>query len=125
MVRTATAARSAAPRVHWTESRARAVLAELRVSGESVAEFALRNRISRQRLYYWSKRMTLADGPPAIGVEEPAFVAVRLPTSLPIAEPAWIELVVGGTVVRIRESLDVEHAARLVGAIARKLERPC
>jgi len=126
MARATTArARSAARGRHWTEEQARAELAELKASGESAATFAQRKGVSRQRLYYWAKRVAPTGEPPEIRIEETKFVAVRLPTSLPAAASAWIELSVGGLVVRIRESLDADHVARLVEAIARRLDGRC
>lgn len=110
---------------HWTMERARTALAEFAASGESAAGFARRNGITRQRLYYWAKRVARADASPVVRAEIPKFVAIRLPTSAPVAPSGWVEVAVGDTVVRIRESLDVEQVARLVAAIARQLEGGC
>lgn len=41
----------------WDESEARRSLGELARSGESIAQFARRRRISAQRIYYWKKRL--------------------------------------------------------------------
>jgi transposase-like protein len=47
----------------WTEQDAREALAELAGTGESIAEFARRRGVSRERVRYWRKR--LADVAPA------------------------------------------------------------
>lgn len=99
----------------WTEGRAREVLAELTASGERPAAFARRKGIAQQRLSYWSNRIA-ATSPSA------AFVAVALPVQ---PSTAWIELEIRGAIIRIREGLDVEHVARLIAAIARRVDGPC
>jgi transposase-like protein len=113
---------------HWTESEAREVIAELRSSGETPAEFARRKGITRQRLGYWMKRVAplgSRQSPGEAGARETRFVAVALPPSVRAPSPGWIEVAVGGTVVRVREALDVDHVARLVEAIARRAGGPC
>ena len=118
-------------RRNWTEAKAREVFAELRASGESLAKFARRKEIPPQRLSYWSKRLTplasrfSAFFPARNGMPETKFVAVALPAPLAATSPAWIELAVGPAVVRMREGLDVDHVARLVEAIARRVGGPC
>jgi hypothetical protein len=103
---------------HWTEEEARGVLAELGASGESVAGFCRRTGIGRQRIAYWRKRVS---GPP----EKPGatdFVAVDLAG---VTGAKWLELVAGSVVLRVREELDVDHVARLVEAIRRRVGDPC
>jgi hypothetical protein len=95
----------------WTEEEARAALAELAQSRQSVAEFAGCRGFSTARIRYWKKRL----GVTAI----PAFV----PVGLPVATRATtvtrtIEILVGDVTVRVREDLDVEHVARIVEALA-------
>jgi transposase-like protein len=98
----------------WTEDEAREALAELASTGESAASFARRRGISTQRLAYWKKRLGSGTGP--------KFVAVALPAA---TSPMWIEIAACGVVVRIREQLDVEHVARLVDAIGRRVGGGC
>lgn len=109
-------------RQRWNEERARAVLSELEATGQSVAEFARRKAVSVQRLFYWRKRLGKAT--------TTQFVAVTLPraTTLQPAQAATsgrIEIAVSGTVIRVREELDVEYVGRLVEAIARRMGEPC
>ncbi len=120
-----TEVRSDARDGNWTEEQGRAALADLKASGDSVAAFARRTGITRQRIYYWTKRAASVRTRAQAREDEPNFVAVRLPCSRANAQSAWIELDVAGTVVRIRESLDAEHVGRLVEAIARRLEGRC
>jgi hypothetical protein len=94
----------------WTEAEARAALTSFAASGESELAFAQRNGISRQRLRYWRERLGRA-------VATPAFVAVEIPRSG--SQTPTIEIQVGEVLVRVRESLDVEHVARLIRALVR------
>ena len=96
----------------WTEAQAREALEGLAASGESLGSFARGRGVSPQRIAYWRKRL----GEPASA----PFVAVTLPESR-----AWIEVMVGSVVVRVREDLDVGHVARLVEAIGRARDGAC
>lgn len=98
----------------WTETEARAALAEFGASGESAAGFARRKGCSAQRIWYWKKRLA--------SLAVPEFVAVPLPSS---ASDRWIEIDNGRVVVRVREGLDVAHVARVVGSIARQVGGAC
>ena len=97
----------------WTESEAREALEEFAAGGESAAVFARRRGISTQRLGYWRRRLSRS------GMTE--FVAVALPD----VSRAFLEIAVGGVVVRVREDLDVGHVAGLVEAIGRRWGGPC
>jgi hypothetical protein len=97
----------------WTASEARAALAELKATGESAGSFARRKGISTRRVEYWKKRLRSAG--------ETEFV----PVALPAVSPARIEIAAGVVVVRVREELDVEHVARLIEAIGRRMGRAC
>jgi hypothetical protein len=99
---------------HWTEKEARAALAELAASGESVAAFTRRTGISTGRLAYWQKR--IASG------ETANFVAVDLGAA---TTSRHFEIVAAGVVVRVREDLELDHVARLVEAIARRVGVTC
>ena len=98
----------------WGADEAREALAELAAGGESAVSFARRRGISTQRLAYWKKRLGIA--------AEPKFVAVALPTA---TSAAWIEIAAAGVVVRVREDLDIDHVARLVEAIRRRVGGAC
>ena len=97
----------------WGESEAREALDAYARSGQSVAAFARSRGFSVQRLDYWRKRLGRSSAV--------TFVPVALPSTL--APEATIAISVGDVVVRVRESLDIEHVARLVGALARR--GPC
>ena len=92
----------------WGEPEARAALAELARSGESITQFAQRKGISEQRVYYWRKRLSSTDAP--------AFVEVPLTAA---ARPQ-IEIVVGEVTVRVREDLDLDRVADLVEVVVRR-----
>ncbi len=98
----------------WTEQQARAALAELAASGESAAGFARRKGVSSQRLAYWRGRLAR----PA----STEFVAVELAGD---SLARWMEIVVGGVVVRVREELDAERVAQLVRALGRQVGGAC
>ncbi len=91
----------------WGEPEAREALAELAESGESVAQFAGRRGVSAQRIYYWKKRIAESAAP--------AFVAVQLTA----ARAGQIEIVTDGVTIRVREDLDAERLADILGAVAR------
>lgn len=97
--------------VHWTEEQARATLEELAKSGETIRNFAQSKGVSTQRIAYWKKR--LVEGGPT------TFVAVELPSATGAIGPSRMEIVVGGITIRIREDFEVEHLARIVGALGR------
>jgi transposase len=99
--------------VHWTEEQARAALDELSRSGTSIREFAQSKGVSTQRIAYWKKR--LAEG------GSTTFVAVPMPTMTRPAGQSQIEIAIGDVAIRVREDLEVEHLARIVGALARRM----
>jgi transposase-like protein len=92
----------------WDEQEARAALAELSRSGESVTEFAQRRGFSAQRIYYWKKRIAEAT--------VPAFVAVPVAP----ASAGKIEIVADGITVRVREDLGPERFAQIVDILTRR-----
>ena len=113
MGREATGRRGATGWQRWSEKEAREALNELAASEESAVGFAQRKGISTQRIAYWKKRLA--------GERATDFLAVTLPST----SGASIEIAAVGVVVRVREELDVEHVARLVGAIGRRVVGPC
>jgi hypothetical protein len=114
-MRNRTSKRDSQRRWHqWTQEEARAALAELAASGESMAAFTRRTGISRGRLAYWQKR--IASG------ETTDFVSVDLAGA---AVGRHFEIVAAGVVVRVREGLDVDEVARLVEAIGRRVRGAC
>jgi transposase-like protein len=100
----------------WTEQEARAALEELSSSGRSPAEFARSKGVSTHRLAYWKKR--LADG------GAPAFVSLALPrAAAPPRRGQWVDIVVGGVVVRLPEDVEAERVAGIVEALSRRSGR--
>jgi hypothetical protein len=95
----------------WTEDEARTALAELSRSGQSAAEFARCRGFSTARIRYWKQRLDVT-------AVIPAFVPVNLPVTPPAVGTRTIEIVARDVTVRVREDLDVEHVARIVGALA-------
>jgi hypothetical protein len=107
-------ARTADGRRHWrqwTEAEARAVLAELSESGESLAGFARRKGVSTNRLVYRRRRL---GEPPVV----PSFVQVRLPAPGTSPDGARIEVIVDDVSVHVREDIDLGRLASLVRALA-------
>jgi transposase-like protein len=92
----------------WGEHEARAALAELGQSGESIAEFARRRGVSAQRIYYWKKRLSEALAP--------AFVAVPLPST----RVDQIEIVADGVTIRVREDVAPDRLADILDALTRR-----
>jgi transposase-like protein len=92
----------------WGEHEARAALAELVQSGESIAGFARRRGVSAQRIYYWKKRLSEAPAP--------AFVAVPL-TSTRVDR---IEIVADGVTIRVREDVAPDRLAAILDALTRR-----
>ena len=100
----------------WTEEQARSALQELAQSGLSVAKFAERKGVSVQRIAYWKRR--LADA------KHPSFVSVDL-SAADAGAGARIEVVLDGVMVRVREDLDAERVAGLIGALVARRPRGC
>jgi transposase-like protein len=91
----------------WTPDDARRVLNEWRRSGETLAAFARRHRLTPERLYWWRKRFdreptnvtTLSLVPATVTpTEVSAPITIRLPNGIgieaPSASPGWIAAVV-------------------------------
>jgi transposase-like protein len=105
-----------ATRRNWGEAEARAALEEWRRSGQTEHEFARQRGISPQRLRYWRSRLRVTTTQRTSSAP-PAFVAVAMPVAA--RGTSKIEIHVGALLVCVREELDVEHLARIVGALAR------
>ena len=100
-------------RQRWGEEQGRAVVREWRESGLSGEAFARRKGITGVRLSYWKKRVGAGN--------TLAFVAVPMPVSGGGGSvQGQIEIEHRGVMVRVRESLDVEHIARLIAAMERR-----
>lgn len=103
-------------RSNWGEAEARAALDEWRCSGQTEHAFARQRGFSPQRLRYWKSRLRVPTAKRS-SARTPAFVAVAIPVAP--RDTSKIEIHVGAVRVCVREELDVEHLARIVGALAR------
>lgn len=102
-----------ASRRRWTIVDAEAVLGELDASGLSPGEFAVREGLDVQRLYFWRRRLGARRT-----VSAPAFVEVRARAS------ETVDVVLrNGRVLRVPESVDASSLLRLVEALERST--PC
>jgi hypothetical protein len=92
----------------WGEHEARQALAELSRSGESISAFARRRGISAQRVYYWKKRIA--------ATAAPTFIAVPVAA----ARAGQIEIIAHGVTIHVREDLEAERLAEIVGVLAER-----
>lgn len=102
---------------YWREEEARAVLARLEASGESIASFARRHGIGVQRLRWWRSRLGSSERTTSL---LPALVPVRVvDRTLAIAAPsrAAIEIVVGRRTVRVTGEFTSDLLLRVVHAL--------
>jgi len=102
---------------YWREEEARAVLARLEASGESIASFARRHGIGVQRLRWWRSRLGSSEETTSL---LPALVPVRVvDRTLAIAAPsrAAIEIVVGRRTVRVTGEFTSDLLLRVVHAL--------
>lgn len=104
----------------WSESQAAAAVREWTKSGVSAEAFAEPRGYSGERLRRWGHRLrgtTIVSSPVA-------FVPVEVAASPMTVTSPQIVIEVGDVTVRIREDLDTERLARIVGALARTM-RAC
>lgn len=99
----------------WSEDEARAALARLDASGQSVAAFARSIGVSAHRITYWRAKLAIASTTQA---RHGPFVPVR------IAAHASLEVALGPVSLRLPEHTSAERVADLLAAIARKVG-PC
>jgi transposase-like protein len=101
-------------RPRWTEQDARAALAALEQSGQSVRVFAEGHGLDPQRLYVWRRRLGKA--------EPTTFRELIVRPSLPVAAEecgARFELVLpSGVVLRVPSRFDVSALERLLAVLA-------
>lgn len=101
----------------WTPAEARRALAELKRAGVNGGKLARARGISGQRIGYWKRRFADEAGGAM------SFVPVSVPvpaTSNSVSRSGVdIEIVVDGVVVRVREEIEVERLAQIVGALVR------
>jgi transposase-like protein len=71
----------------WNEDEARRVLAELAASGETVSDFARRQGLVPQRLWWWQKRLGLKEAPASPAGRAGTLAATFLPVTVRAEEP--------------------------------------
>ena len=100
-------------RPRWSVEDARAVLAALDQSGQSVSVFAAEHGLDPQRVYVWRRRL-------GVGAEATMFreIAVqRTPRTPPATAPFEVEWA-SGVRVRVPASFDESMLICLLGALA-------
>ena len=100
----------------WRESEAAVAVREWAKSGVSAEKFAEARGYSGERLRRWGHRLQGAASPSSPRVE---FAPVEVAASALTVTPQQIVIEVGRVTVRIREDLDTERLALIVGALAR------
>ena len=101
----------------WNESEAAEALRECAKSGLPLETYAKREGYSGQRLRNWRRRLG-----GELTVAPVSFVPVTVAESDVRAHDRGsrnLSIEVGRVKVRLREDLDVEHLARIVGALDR------
>jgi transposase-like protein len=108
--------RSPFNRPRWTEADARAALAALRESGQSVSLFAAAHGLDRQRLYVWRRRFAQTSA-----VRPFEEIVVRPPRdarSTPVASGGFTIMLSSGHTLRVPTAFDVDDLRRLVDVLA-------
>jgi len=94
----------------WTETEAREALSALDASGLSATEFAYRQGIDAQRLYWWRRRLANSSQESAT----PSFVELS-PSSVGIGH---VEVILrSGRIVRFSAAIETTVLRRLVAAL--------
>lgn len=127
----------AGKRRDWSDAEKASIVAECWPGGERVAAVARRHALDPSQIYGWRKVLFrrckdhgLAD-PVALEQQDPAFVPVMVapddtpePAPDPVrsrrrrrAQPAAIELEIGGALVRIGSSADADTIAAVITAL--------
>jgi transposase-like protein len=106
-----TSSRSPFNRPRWTEQDARAVLAALEQSGQSVRVFAEAHGLDPQRLYEWRRRVA--------GGDRTTFRELVVRASSSRAESPFEIALASGVVVRVPSSFDEGALARLLSVVSR------
>jgi transposase len=110
------------------ESHWRRLLQRWKRSGLPKTEFAQREKISPDVLYWWDREIERRDQtgrraavrhhkPASPGTRRDTFIPVRVVGATPPAAPSMLEVVAGGRVVRVRPGFDPETLRRLVAVL--------
>ena len=113
-----------AKRTKQREESIRQLLAELKLSGQSVAAFARRREVSAWTLYGWRRRFGLAGAKPKSqpgrrrsgGHDRPSLVAVKVTD--PRQDESVFEVTVGTIRVTVPLGFDEVELARLLKVVA-------
>jgi transposase-like protein len=98
----------------WTDAEARAAIAALEASGESVARFAARQSIAAHRLYGWRRR--LAGSTPAMTGHR--FVEVAPSAErVPVPEVVLEIVLPNGAVIRVPQNVDQRALRGVLAAV--------
>ncbi len=102
-------------RSRWGVEEARAVLERMRSSGLAVAEFAAKEGLVPQRLYWWQARLNAPTAKAA------GFVEVTA-----VATPSPLELVLRtGDVIRVPTSFNEDALRRVLAVLDERANRRC
>ena len=103
-------------RTRWQQEDGEAMVAALRASGETPAEFARRHGVQEVRVQRWVARVGRRSRPSAM-VPSVTFAAVRVTAEPAPASGPGLEVVVGGVVVRVARGFDDELLRRVVATL--------
>lgn len=103
-------------RMRWRLEDGEAMVAALRVSGETLAGFARRHGVQEVRVQRWVARVGSKPRPPA-AVQPVVFAPVRVTAEQATASGHGLEVVVGGAVVRVGRGFDGELLRRVVAIL--------
>jgi transposase-like protein len=94
---------------------ARWIVAELKRSGLTIADFAAKYELSAWRVYYWRKRLA---EPSTSSEPKAALVEVRLPVPSGSLGPSRIEIELAcGRRLCVAETIDPQRLQRLLAAL--------
>lgn len=103
-------------RVRWQLEDGEAMVAALRASGETPAEFARRHGVQEVRVQRWVARVGRKPRPSA-SVAAVVFAPVRVTAEQATVSGTGLEVVVGGAVVRVSRGFDGELLRRVVATL--------
>lgn len=101
----------------WTEVEARAALATWSRSGLSIAEFAKRNNIVVQRLYWWRSRLRIERVDEAKSAETIELLPVQVAETKPKRGEPVLVLLRSGHMLKVARGFDEEAFSRVVAVL--------
>ena len=104
-------------KTRWTEANARRVLEAQAGSGLTMAEYARREGLGTQRLYWWARRLSRFASEASTS-PRPFVEVVRSPTPLPLSRASVLEIVLAcGRRVRVEPDFDADSLRRLLDIV--------